>query len=262
MNESPLLRLAMWSGPRNISTAMMRAWENRPDCVVSDEPFYAAWLSATGEPHPMREEVIADGEVDAHVVAKAMSEGAPPIHFNNGRPVRIWYQKHMCQHWMDEVALGWLQPLSHVFLIRDPRKVVRSYIKARSTDEITPDDVGMPQQARLFDLITRLQGKRPPVIDTEAFLNNPRRQLQALCDHLGIRDHIESMLSWPSGPRPSDGIWARHWYERVWASAGFESGDATADSMAQQAEIFSPKAEAVIDACQHYYESLKAHVLI
>ena len=262
MREPELIRLAMWSGPRNISTAMMRAWENRPDCVVSDEPFYAAWLSATGEPHPMAQVVIDEGETDALKVAHSLSEGEPPAHFNDGRPVRIWYQKQMCQHWMEELGFDWLHALTHVFLIRDPAKVVLSYIKARETVDITPHDVGLPQQAALFEEITKQQGFPPPVIDSEAFLMNPKGYLAALCDELGLAHHGEAMVQWPSGPRDSDGIWASHWYQRVWGSTGFEppqeEGLTTEDKTLSQ----NPKAKAVVAACQPYYRALKKHTLV
>lgn len=242
---------------------MMRAWENRPDCVVSDEPFYAAWLLATGEPHPMAKTVIEAGQTDGDMVAKTLSEGEPPLHFNEGRPVRIWYQKQMCQHWMDGLGFEWLAPLTHVFLIRDPTKVVVSYIKARATVHVTPDDVGLPQQARLYAEITRRQGHPPPVIDTEEFLRKPAAYLGALCDYLGVPRYEQAMQAWPSGPRPSDGIWASHWYRRVWASTGFELPSVSGEELDTETQglLANAEARAVIEACRPYYESLKQHTL-
>jgi hypothetical protein len=209
--EAPL-RIAMWSGPRNISTAMMRAWENREDCAVSDEPLYAAYLAATGFDHPGRDEVIAAGETDPQRVVDTLLGPAP-----NEAP--IWYQKHMSHHLLPDMATEWVSGLRNIFLIRDPAEVVASYLKSRAT--VAPEDIGLPQQARLFDLLRERTGETPPVIDASDFLRAPEAHLRALCDWLGI-DFTPRMLSWPPGPRASDGIWAPHWYDAVWASTGFE----------------------------------------
>ncbi|AKS40483.1 sulfotransferase-like domain-containing protein [Wenzhouxiangella marina] len=206
------LRIAMWSGPRNISTAMMRAFENRSDCVVSDEPLYGAWLKLTGADHPMREAVIEAMDCDWERVVDRLTGPVPD-------GASIWYQKHMTHHLLDEmIRPDWLSRLRHVFLIRDPTAVVASYLDKRET--VSPEDIGIPQQARLFDLITELDGTPPPVVDSGAFLGDPEGHLRALCRALEI-DFDPDMLSWPSGPRDSDGPWAPHWYQTVWASTGF-----------------------------------------
>jgi hypothetical protein len=206
------LRIAMWSGPRNISTAMMRAFENRADCVVADEPLYGAWLEHTGEPHPMAAEVIAAMDCDWRSVVARLTGPIPG-------GAAIWYQKHMTHHLLDDMIEGdWLGRLRHVFLIRDPAAVVASYLAKRDT--VSPEDIGIPQQARLFDLITELTGQAPPVIDSGAFLHDPEAHLRALCRQLGI-PFDAAMLRWPAGPRASDGVWAAHWYQRVWSSTGF-----------------------------------------
>lgn len=207
------MRLAMWSGPRNISTAMMRAWENRPDCTVVDEPLYAAYLAATGLDHPARDEVIAAGETDPMRVAAWLTGPIP-----EGKP--IWYQKHMTHHLLPGMDLGWVhRGLSHVFLIRSPEAVVDSYLKSRST--ITPEDIGLLQQVELFDAVCAQQAAAPPVIDADDFLKAPEAHLRCLCELLGIA-FSERMLHWPAGPRASDGVWAPHWYAAVWRSTGFE----------------------------------------
>src|SRR5205814_1814288 len=131
------LRVAMWSGPRNISTAMMRAWENRGDCAVVDEPFYAHYLAHTGIDHPGREQIIAAGETDWRRVAQRLSGPAP-----NG--ASVYYQKHMTHHLLPHIGRGWLRELTHVFLIRDPREVLPSYIKTRTA--VSVEDLGLPQQ--------------------------------------------------------------------------------------------------------------------
>jgi hypothetical protein len=238
------LRIAMWSGPRNISTAMMRAWENRGDCAVSDEPLYAAYLAATGLDHPAREQVIAAGESDPIKVVAALLGPVP-----GGRP--LWYQKHMSHHLLPGMAREWIHALANVLLIRDPREVVASYLKSRAT--VTAEDIGLPQQLRLFDELAERGGAAPPVIDAGDFLRAPGAQLRALCARLGI-GFSERMLHWPAGPRDSDGVWAPHWYAAVWASTGFEPP--------QPREVrLGPEAARVAEACLPAYEQLRAHRL-
>jgi sulfotransferase family protein len=206
------LRFAMWSGPRNISTAMMRAWENRGDCAVVDEPLYAHYLAQTGLDHPGREEVIAAGETDWRKVAARLT-GPPP----DGKP--IWYQKHMTHHLLPHIGRAWLGELTHAFLIRDPREVLLSYIKTRPN--VTAEDIGVVQQLEIFEYVQRVCGVTPPVIDAGEFLQAPEVQLRALCDRLSIA-FTPRMLSWPSGARASDGVWAPYWYDAVVRSTGFE----------------------------------------
>lgn len=238
------LRIAMWSGPRNISTAMMRAWENRGDCAVSDEPLYAHYLAHTGIDHPMREEVIAAGETDWRSVTAALAGEVP-----DGRP--LWYQKHMSHHLLPHVAHEWIHGLANAFLIRDPQRVVHSYVKARA--EVCADDIGLPQEARLFDELAQRSGRAPPVIDAEDFLRAPEAHLRALCAHFGI-DFSARMLHWPAGPRASDGVWAPHWYAAVWRSTGFEAPP-------QSPVRLHDDARRVADECRPLYEHLYRHRL-
>jgi hypothetical protein len=232
------LRIAMWSGPRNISTAMMRAWENRGDCVVSDEPLYAHYLAHTGLDHPSRDEVIADGETDWRKVVAHLTGPVP-----GGAPV--WYQKHMTHHLLPHIDHGWIAQLRNVLLIRDPREVVASYVKSRAT--VTPEDIGLLQQVALYDELCAA-GDPPPIIDAGDFLRAPKAHLCALCDWLGI-DFSERMLHWPKGPRESDGIWAPHWYAHVWESTGFEPPVA-------REVVLAGEAAAVAEACRLPYERL------
>jgi hypothetical protein len=235
----------MWSGPRNISTAMMRAWENRGDCAVSDEPLYAAYLAATGLDHPAREQVIAAGETDPAKVVATLLGPVPGAH-------PLWYQKHMSHHLLPGLAHEWIHALTNVLLIRDPAEVVASYVKSRAT--VAPDDIGLPQQARLFDELADRNGAAPLVIDAGDFLRAPEAQLRALCTRLGI-DFSERMLRWPAGPRDSDGIWAPHWYAAVWASTGFEPWRAREPRL-------DGGAARVAEACRPAYEKLHAHRLV
>jgi hypothetical protein len=237
---STALRIAMWSGPRNISTAMMRAFENRSDCVVADEPLYGAWLRDSGEPHPMAEEVIGAMNCDWRSVVADLTGPIP-----GGAP--IWYQKHMTHHLLEEmIERDWLSQLTPVFLIRDPAAVVQSYLAKR--DEVSPEDIGIPQQARLFDLMCEWSGAPPPIIDSGEFLSDPEGHLRALCRRLAI-PYEADMLQWPAGPRDSDGVWAPHWYGKVWASTGF--GPPAGDP-----PRLDGRALEVADACRGAYERL------
>jgi hypothetical protein len=192
--------IAAWSGPRNISTAMMRSWENRGDCAVSDEPLYAHYLAATGLDHPARDEVVAAGDTDWRRVVATLTGPVP-----DGRAV--WYQKHMTHHLLPCIGTAWVLGLRNLFLIRDPSLVVASYVKSRAS--VTADDIGLLQQAQLFDRVADHLGHAPPVIDAGRFLHDPQGQLERVCAALGV-PFTDRMLHWPAGPRASDGVWAPH----------------------------------------------------
>lgn len=233
------VRIAMWSGPRNISTAMMRAWENRDDTAVTDEPLYAHYLLATGAPHALREAVIASQDNDWRRVVQTLRGPVP-----DGRAV--WYQKHMTQHVTPDMDLDWLDGLTNAFLIRDPDEVVASF--ARRRDEPALWELGFEMQARLFDTVAEQTGKAPPVFDARDVLEDPEHALRILCTAVGVPFN-ERMLSWPSGPRASDGVWAKHWYDAVNASTGFAPYQARNVSL--PAEL-----QRLADACRPQYERL------
>ncbi|HEV2841320.1 MAG TPA: hypothetical protein VGW39_08355 [Chthoniobacterales bacterium] len=209
-NDLPV-RIAMWSGPRNISTAMMRSWGNRPDTFVCDEPFYAHYLDATGREHPGAAEVIANGETDWRKVIARLTGGVP-----HGK--RIFYQKQMTHHLLPGMGREWLGLVTNCFLIRDPRAVIASYIK--KNNDPTLEDIGFVQQAEIFDWVRARTGSIPPVIDARDVLENPRRVLGLLCEAVGV-EFLDAMLSWPPGLRETDGIWAKHWYGEVLTSTTF-----------------------------------------
>jgi sulfotransferase family protein len=206
------VRVAMWSGPRNISTAMMRAWGNRADTFVVDEPFYAYYLGATGKEHPGADEVIASGETDWRRVIAQLTGPVP-------KGKRIFFQKQMAHHLLPEVDREWLSAVTNCFLIRDPREVIASYIKKRE-DPALPD-LGFMQQAEIFDLVRTRTNSTPPILDARDVLENPERMLRLLCDAVGV-EFSESMLSWPPGLRETDGVWARHWYGEVAKTTSFQ----------------------------------------
>jgi hypothetical protein len=230
----------MWSGPRNISTAMMRAWENRPDTVVVDEPLYSAYLSRTGIDHPMREEVIASQPRELDAAVATLSAPLPA-------GVSVHYAKHMSHHVSRDMDLRWTLEFRNVLLIRDPAEVVASYTRAR--EQCEPEDIGIPQQGWLLELWDE-HGADVPIVDGGDFLRAPREHLEWLCDWLGI-PFYEEMLSWPEGPRDSDGVWAPHWYAAVWKSTGFEPW------RPREIELSDHDA-AVAEACRPVYDALYA----
>ena len=207
------VRIAMWSGPRNLSTAMMRSWENRPDTFVTDEPFYASFLSKTGIDHPMAQESIESQSSDPAEVARTISGSAP-----DGSA--IWFQKHMTHHMVPEIGRTWFARHRHAFLIRDPLDAIASYRVQR--DSVTMHDLGYDLQVELYDEVIQRTGETPPVVEVSELLHDPRSVLEELCNALRV-PFLTSMLSWPAGRRASDGVWGAHWYRSVKNSTGFEA---------------------------------------
>ena len=205
------IRIAMWSGPRNISTAMMRSWGNRQDTVVIDEPFYPYYLYATGKNHPGADEVIAAGETDWSKVVGRLTGPVP-----NGR--RIFFQKQMTHHLLPGMDREWLVAVTNCFLIRDPREVIASYVKKR--EHAALEDFGFVQQMEIFDFVCARTNTVPAVVDARDVLENPELTLRLLCDAVGV-EFRESMLSWAPGVRETDGIRAKYWYNEVARSTSF-----------------------------------------
>lgn len=231
----------MWSGPRNLSTAMMRSFGARADCAVSDEPFYAAYLAATGLDHPMRDEVLASQPQDAHQVAADMLGPVP-----DGKPV--WYQKHMSHHMLPGFPLGWLDEVTNVFLLRSPERVLASYAQKR--DSVTLADIGFEGQARLFERVADRLGQAPVVVEAEDVRRDPRGTLTALCAAIGL-DFDEAMLSWAPGQHEADGVWAPHWYGAIFNSTGFAPPDEGA------VELPGHLLE-IAEAARPFYERMRA----
>ena len=204
------MRIAMWSGPRNLSTAMMYAFGNRADLAVVDEPFYASYLSLTGLNHPMRDEILKSQDTNAGHVAASLVGEVP-----GGKP--HFYQKHMTQHMIEGVRRDWMSQVANVFLIRHPARVVASF--GIKYDNPTLEDIGFRQQADLFDEVLEL-GQDPVVLDSADIRNDPEGVLKDLCRRLAL-DWDPAMLDWPKGGHKADGIWAAHWYGSVHDSTGF-----------------------------------------
>jgi hypothetical protein len=225
----------MWSGPRNISTAMMRSFGSRADTLVVDEPLYAHYLVSTGIDHPARDAVIASQPASWRLVAESLV-GPVPDH------VEVLYQKHMTHHLLPGIERDWLRGFTHAYLIRDPAHVVASYAKVRV--EPTLDDLGFAQQASLF---AQFPG---PVVEASDVLLDPRGTLIRLCAALDI-PWDAAMLHWPKGPRDTDGVWGPHWYGSVTASRCFAPYDA------RPADV-PAHLESLVDAARPYYEMLAA----
>ncbi len=234
----------MWSGPRNISTALMRSWDSRPGTYVTDEPLYAHYLHATGTAHPARELVLADQERDWRRVVEWLTG---PIPEGN----TVWYQKHMAHHLTPDVERDWIHQLSNCFLIREPREMITSYIKI--VPDPTPYDLALPQQVELFEAIRSTEGKAPPVIDSRDVLEDPERILTLLCHELGV-DYDAAMLEWPKGLRPTDGVWAPHWYAAVAETTTF-------GPYRPKEEDVPEDLEPVRRECEDYYQLLHRHRL-
>jgi hypothetical protein len=238
------LRIAMWSGPRNLSTAMMRSFGSRADTFVSDEPFYGCFLKESGADHPMREEVIAAMDCDWASVMAALG-GSPP----NGSPV--WYQKHMWHHMVGPIGYDDFESLTHAFLIRSPEQMIASYLRKRETAAF--EDFGLGRQAEFFEREADRLGQAPPVIDANDVLADPASVLSRLCEGLGIA-WDPAMLGWEPGRRVTDGPWAPHWYAAVEASTGFGPPEAGPVSLPDDARELA-------DRCRPYYERLAKHRL-
>ena len=238
MLDQPV-RLAMWSGPRNISTAMMRSWANRPDTMVCDEPLYAHYLKQTGRKHPGADEVIAAGETNLAKVVVGLTGPIP-----QGKTV--FYQKHMTHHLLPGMDRSWVSGLTNCFLIRQPREVLTSFI--RHVDDPTILDTGYPQQLELFEAVRQWNKKIPPVLDARDVLNNPRGMLSTLCQRVNLT-FTESMLAWPPGLRDTDGIWAKYWYKEVETTTSFQPYQSKDRPV--PAELTG-----LVRECESYYEKL------
>lgn len=244
MSTRKELRIASWSGPRNISTAMMRSWGNREDTHVSDEPFYAHYLSVCQVDHPGVDEVVASGETNWRKVVSALTGPIP-------NQKTVWYQKHMTHHLLPHIELDWLESLTHCFLIRQPREMLSSLLAVMPNPGLK--DTGLPQQISLFNRVRASSGRVPPVVDARDLLLNPRGVLSQLCTALGL-EFSDSMLSWKPGRRETDGVWAKYWYASVEKSSGFEPYEERDRSVP---EDHRP----LLAECEEIYEAMYRHRL-
>ncbi len=232
----------MWSGPRNLSTAMMRSFGSRADTAVTDEPFYGAFLKDSGAEHPMREEVIAAMDCDWRSVMRTLSGPVP-----DGRA--IWYSKQMWHHMVGPVGYDDFAGFTHAFLIRAPARMIASYLRQREAAAFA--DFGLERQAEFFEREADRLGAAPPVVDAADVLENPAGTLAALCAALGIA-WDPAMLAWAPGRRATDGPWAPHWYGAVEASTCFGPHERAAIDLPGDAQRLAER-------CQPFYARLAEH---
>ncbi|GAB5491771.1 MAG: branched chain amino acid aminotransferase [Phototrophicaceae bacterium] len=242
---SDMRYIAMWSGPRNISTAMMRAWENRDDTIVHDEPFYAHYLANTEYDHPSKQAIINAYETDWRKVAEQLTEKLP-------QNKSIYYQKHMTHHMLSHIEKEWMLNVTNCFLIRDPRRVLLSFSKVIPNPDL--EQTGLPQQIDLFNFVREQTGKIPPVLSSKDVLSDPRLALTALCDAINI-PFDEAMLSWRAGKRDSDGIWAKHWYASVEKSTEFMPYQ-------EDDKPIPEHLRPVLEECNALYQQMEAYRLL
>ncbi len=235
-------KIAMWSGPRSISTAMMRSFENRGDTFVSDEPFYAHYLNETTEDHPYRKETILQGETNWNKVVQYITGDIP-------KGKKIWYQKHMAQQNLPGKDLRWIHKMDNILLIRHPKEVILSYIKKYEIKNIL--QLGYVQQMELFIKLTDGSINVPLIIDSYDLLDDPEGMLKELCSRIDIPFYKE-MLVWPEGGRSSDGIWGQYWYDSVKRSTGFIGHVNNNDILPSSMEVYFAK-------CMEYYQQLYKH---
>ena len=235
------LTIAMWSGPRNLSTALMRSFGNRKDISsVLDEPFYASYLISTNKDHPFKEDVIASQLSDINEVKVLCQKSITGIS----------YQKHMTQHILDN-DYKWIDSLCNCFLIRNPESVVKSFMKSWDKGEFI--DIGFKQQYDIFDYVCKNINNHPPVIDADLLRQNPEKVLKSFCRKVKIPWDIR-MLEWEPGLKKYDGVWAKHWYSSVMNSSSFKPID--------KKEIFLNENEKkIVKKAMPIYEELYKYVI-
>ena len=236
--------IAMWSGPRNISTAMLRSWGNRADTDVIDEPFYAHYLDQTGYDHPGADKVIATYETDWQKIVKHVTGASP-----NNKP--IWYQKHMTHHMLDHIDKSWMTQVTNCFLIREPRRMILSFAKVIPNPEV--DQMGLKHQVDIFQYIRDATGEIPPVISARDVLQNPRKTLSKLCDAINI-PFDEAMLEWEAGKRDTDGVWAEYWYKSVEKSTAFTAYEDDDTPIPEHLK-------SLLDECQDLYDQMAQYCI-
>ena len=237
--------IAMWSGPRNVSTAFMRSFENRSDCFVSDEPFYSYFLHKTGLEHPLRDEIIKSGVINYNQIINYVKGPIP-------HSKKIWYQKHMAHHILLKDDINWIKSLNNCLLIRHPNEVMLSYLKKNEIDNI--EQLGYVQKVKIYDTLDQELGKPPIIIDAQNLLEEPRKMLIKICENFQI-NFDEKMLSWPLGPRDTDGIWGKHWYKQVESSTGFRP-------YVKNNGAISSKYKTIYSECMKHYDFLYQNRII
>jgi len=232
------MRIACWSGPRNISTALMRSWSSRKDSFVSDEPFYAYYLKERQLKHPMYKEIIDYYPDKYDDVVRSITSEIP-----NGK--KHWYQKHMAHHLIDLNNIDWIRNLENCILIRHPKDVIKSYVKKNTLNNV--DELGYPQQYKIIKYLNSIN-KKFIVIDSSILLNNPEKILSQWCSSINL-EFDTSMLRWEKGNHAQDGIWWKHWYDNVITTTHFQRFSSNEDQLNQ-------KYQSIYDEALDYYNKL------
>ncbi|MDG2287471.1 MAG: HAD family hydrolase [Candidatus Marinimicrobia bacterium] len=232
------MRIACWSGPRNISTALMRSWSSRNDTFVSDEPFYAYYLKQKQLKHPMYEEIIDYYPCIYRNVVTSLKSKIP-------NKKEHWYQKHMAHHLIDLKNFNWIQNFENCILIRNPKDVINSYVKKNTLNHI--DELGYPQQYKIMKYLESI-GKKFIVIDSNILLNNPKKILSQWCSSIDLT-FDNSMLKWEKGNHPQDGIWWKHWYDNVIMTTHFQKFSSSKSDL-------DKKYQSIYDEALDYYNKL------
>ena len=232
------MRIACWSGPRNISTALMRSWSSRNDSFVSDEPFYAYYLKEQQLKHPMYKEIIKYYPNTYDDVVTSLTSEIP-------NDKERWYQKHMAHHLIDLNNISWIKNFENCILIRHPKDVINSYIKKNTLNHV--DELGYPQQYKIMRYLDSV-GKNFIVIDSNILLNNPEKILSQWCSSMNLEFDI-SMLRWEKGNHPQDGIWWKHWYDNVITTTHFQKFSSNKYEL-------NKKYKSIYDEALDYYNKL------
>jgi hypothetical protein len=232
------MRIACWSGPRNISTALMRSWSSRNDTFVSDEPFYAYYLKERQLKHPMYKEIIKQYPNTYNEIVFNLNSKIP-------NEKKLWYQKHMAHHLINWKNIDWVKNFENCFLIRHPKDVINSYIKKNTLNHV--DELGYPQQYKIMNYLDTI-GKKFTVIDSNILLNNPEKILSQWCNRINLEFDI-SMLKWRKGNHAQDGIWWNHWYDNVITTTHFQKFSANQSKLNKRYQL-------IYDEALDYYNKL------
>lgn len=237
------MKIACWSGPRNISTALMRSWSSREDTYVTDEPLYAYYLKETKLTHPMSNEIIEHYDNEFEKVVQKLQSSAPDNK-------KIWYQKHMAHHLLNTNDIDWIKSFNNFLLIRDPKEVIASYVKKNNLNKI--EELGYKQQIKIAEYLTK-KNEKFAVIDCKDLLDNPKNILMSWCKFLDI-SFSEKMLKWKKGNHPNDGIWWNHWYGNVIKTTGFTK-------LNRENIIVDAKYRCIYNEANDYYRELRKYCL-
>jgi hypothetical protein len=208
------MKIACWSGPRNISTALMRSWSSREDTFVSDEPFYSYYLKEQQLKHPMHKEIIDFYPHRYNDIVRNLTSGIP-------KGKKYWYQKHMAHHMVGIEDFSWLKDFKNYFLIRHPKDVINSFIKKNTLNSV--QELGYPQQLQIIEFLQK-NNLEFRIINSDDLLDSPKKKLYDWCNHLNIK-FDSRMLSWKKGPHTNDGIWGKHWYDSVYKTTSFSKNE-------------------------------------